>query len=492
MWQAYHSVSSLDEALALLAQHGERARVVAGGTDVLIELERGQRPDLEQLVDITRVPGLDSIRQENGRIRLGPLVTHNHVVGSDLLRAKALPLVQASWEVGAPQIRNRATIAGNLITASPANDTITPLMALGASVTLRSVSGERRVALADFYTGLRRTVMRPDELMTQIDFPAMGPRQRGIFLKLGLRRAQAIAVINLAVVLELEGARVKNASIMLGSVAPTILRAEEAEQALVGRTLDTVTIEAIAALTAAAPSPIDDVRGSAVYRRRTLKSLTRRALRLLAADEQAQGLPPDPAMLWGPRQALVTSGLPAARRHGAGEEIVATINGEQVRARGGQHKTLLRWLREDAGLTGTKEGCAEGECGACTVLLDDVAVMACMVPAPRAHGADVVTVEGLARDGDLHPVQRAFIEHNAVQCGYCTPGFLMAGASLLAERAQPAEDHIRQSFTGNLCRCTGYYKIIEAMKAAADLAPVDADAGDRQDGVTGRGMAGLP
>ena len=482
MWQAYHSVSSLDEALALLAQHGERARIVAGGTDMLIELERGQRPDVEALVDITRVPGLDSIGQENGRIRLGPLVTHNHVLGSDMLRELALPLVQASQEVGAPQIRNRATIAGNLITASPANDTITPLMALGARVRLRSHAGERQVALADFYTGLRRTVMRPDELMTEIEFPAMRAGQRGIFLKLGLRRAQAIAVINLAIVLELEGHRVKRASIMLGSVAPTILRAENAEQALVGQTLDAATIEGMADLTAAAPSPIDDVRGSAVYRRRTLKTLTRRALRLLAADEQGQGLPPDPAMLWGPRQARVTAGLPAARRHGAGEEIVATINGERYRSGAGQHKSLLRWLREDAGLTGTKEGCAEGECGACTVLLDDVAVMACMVPAPRAHGADIVTVEGLARDGALHPVQQAFIEHNAVQCGYCTPGFLVAGASLLAERGQPTEDHIRQSFTGNLCRCTGYYKIVEAMKAAAGQARSGADADGSQDG----------
>ncbi len=482
MWQAYHSVSCLDEALALLAQHGARARIVAGGTDMLIELERGQRPDVEVLVDITRVPGLDSIRQENGRIQLGPLVTHNHVVGSNLLRELALPLVQASWEVGAPQIRNRATIAGNLITASPANDTITPLMALDARITLRSVSGERQIALADFHTGLRRTVMRPDELMTEIDFPAMRAGQRGIFLKLGLRRAQAIAVINLAVVLELDGGQVNRASIMLGSVAPTILRVEEAERALVGQPLDVATIEAIADLTAEAPSPIDDVRGSAVYRRRTLKSLTRRALRLLAADEQAQGLPQDPAMLWGPQQALVAAGLPAARLHGASEEIVATINGEEFRSRSGQHKTLLRWLREDVGLTGTKEGCAEGECGACTVLLDDVAVMACMVPAPRAHEADIVTVEGLDGDGGLHPVQRAFIEHNAVQCGYCTPGFLMAGASLLAEREQPAEDHIRQSFTGNLCRCTGYYKIIEAMKAAADLAPTAPLADGSQDG----------
>ena len=470
MWQGYHGVSSLDEALALLAQHGARARVIAGGTDMLIELERGQRPGVDTLVDITRVPGLDSIEEHEGRIRLGPLVTHNHVVGSAMLRERGLPLVQASWEVGAPQIRNRATVAGNLITGSPANDTITPLMALQALVTLRSQKGERQVALADFYTGLRSTVMRPDELLTQISFPAMAPTERGVFLKLGLRRAQAIAVINVAVVLGLDAGRVTHASIMLGSVAPTILRAAVAEDALLGQTLDAAAIARAAALAAAAPSPIDDVRGSANYRRHTVEVLTRRALRALAADEQASGLPQDPAMLWGPQQALVHEGLARALQHNEGDEIVTTINGQSLRRRGGQDKTLLRWLREDAGLTGTKEGCAEGECGACTVLLDDVAVMACLVPAPRAHGAVIETVEGLAREGVLHPVQEAFIEYNAVQCGYCTPGFLMAGASLLAERGQPTDEQIRQSFTGNLCRCTGYYKIVEATAAAGAVA----------------------
>ena len=476
MWQGYHSVSRLDEALELLAQHGPRARIIAGGTDMLIELERGQRPGVELLVDITRVPGLDRVTLQDGHLLLGPLVTHNHVVDSATLRERALPLVQAAWEVGAPQIRNRATIAGNLITGSPANDTITPLMALNASVTLRSQRGERQVALANFYTGLRRTLMRPDEMLTQIRFPAMQPQERGIFLKLGLRRAQAIAVVNVAIVLAVAGARVTRASIMLGSVAPTILHAAAAGAALVGRALDEGTIGHVASLAAAAPEPIDDVRGSAGYRRRMVEVLTRRALRLLAAGEQATGLPQEPAMLWGPRQALVHAGLAQAQQHRGRDEIVTTVNGRRIRRRGGQHKTLLRWLREDAGLTGTKEGCAEGECGACTVLLDDVAVMACLVPAPRAHGATIDTVEGLARDHELHPVQQAFIEHNAVQCGYCTPGFLMAGASLLAERGRPTDEQIRQGFTGNLCRCTGYYKIVEAMQAAG-AAGAGADGG---------------
>lgn len=460
MWRTYYQPGSLDEALALMAEHAGRARVIAGGTDVIVELSRGVKPT-ETLIDITRVNELRGLREDGGSIRLGALTTHNDVIASVACVAHALPLAQACWEVGAPQIRTRATIAGNLITASPANDTIAPLMALDAEVTLVSVEGERTLPLRDFFPGFRRTGLRPNELLREIRIPKMSDRQRGLFLKLGLRRAQAISVINVAFALTFAGDVVERAAMTLGCLAPTIIHARQAEEYLIGKRLtDDVRAEA-GWLACADASPIDDLRGSATYRQETLAALVGDGLQRLAEGRQAEGWPARPVL-------LETAGAKAYQAFTG--EIATSINGRQYRLPGAQTKTLLDALREDAGLPGTKEGCAEGECGACTVWLDGQAVMSCLVPAAQVNGVNVTTIEGLAGvradESGLHPLQRAFIERGAVQCGFCIPGMLMAGGQLLREREHPDEDDVKTALSGNICRCTGYRKILDAVMSA--------------------------
>jgi len=252
----------------------------------------------------------------------------------------------------------------------------------------------------------------------------------------------------------------------LGSVAPTIIRVPEVEDSLIGKTLSAENIALIARKVASVPTPIDDVRGPATYRTEMLKVLVARALRMLSDGTNTLKLPHIPALLWNPQHQSADD-TPQSTQHDTTTPIETTINGRHISLTSGQGKTLLRFLREDAQLTGTKEGCAEGECGACTVFLDGDAVMACMVPAPRAHNAEIITIEGLGEDSHLHPIQQSFIDEGAVQCGYCTPGFLMAGAKLLEENPQPTDEQILQSISGNLCRCTGYYKIVEAIQQAS-------------------------
>jgi xanthine dehydrogenase iron-sulfur cluster and FAD-binding subunit A len=473
MWNEYITPVSLEETLQVLAEKREKARLIAGATDLMLELERGVRKGIQTVIDVTRLADMDRISvDENEIIHIGPLVTHNAVAASGLLRQRAFPLVAASWQVGAPQIRNRATVAGNLVTASPANDTITPLMAIGGWVSLASANGRRRVPLENFYTGVRKSVLGPDEMVVDIAFPALKPDQRGTFLKLGLRRAQAISLVNAAIVLTLDASRVISAVITLGAVAPTIIHAPEAEAFLAGKELTDEFIAHTAELAAVAAHPIDDIRGSAAYRKAMVRVLVMRGLRSLRLGREKIEVPESPVLLWGKQTGKGSS--PKINNPSSGGLIHTKINGQVYTFSTGHEKSLLRLLREEAGLTGTKEGCAEGECGACTIFLDGKAVMSCLVPAPRANGAEIVTVEGLASKNKsgakiekLHPVQAAFIADGAVQCGYCTPGFIMSSAKLLEERPHPSRDDITQAISGNLCRCTGYYMIVQAVEDAS-------------------------
>ncbi|GBD21145.1 Carbon monoxide dehydrogenase small chain [bacterium HR28] len=147
--------------------------------------------------------------------------------------------------------------------------------------------------------------------------------------------------------------------------------------------------------------------------------------------------------------------------------ITVTVNGRRISAVVEPRMTLADFLREELGLTGTKLGCEHGVCGSCTVLWDGAAVRSCLVLAAQADGANITTIEGLATDGTLHPVQQAFWEAHALQCGFCTPGMVLTAVALLAENPNPSEEEIREALSGNLCRCTGYQNIVRAVQLAA-------------------------
>ena len=166
------------------------------------------------------------------------------------------------------------------------------------------------------------------------------------------------------------------------------------------------------------------------------------------------------------------------------------VNGQDRRVVFPTHHTLLEVLREECGLTGTKHGCELGECGTCTVLVDGVPVLSCLALTAEMEGRSIETVEGLQDGNELHPLQAAFADLGAAQCGYCTPGMLMTAKALLEENADPSADDIRTALAGNLCRCTGYHKIIEAVEWAAGVARGDADAGPAREALFGSNIPG--
>jgi xanthine dehydrogenase iron-sulfur cluster and FAD-binding subunit A len=455
MWQTYLRPTSIAETLDLLHTHRDEARIISGGTDVLRELRQGIKPTAT-LIDITALPALKYVRIENGVLHIGALVTHNDILRSQECSRYALLLFQACLKVAAPQLRTRGTLAGNLITASPTNNTITALMALNAELVLLSKAGERIVPLHDFYLGGHRTRCQPDELVREIRLPTLATNQKSLFIKLGSRRAKSISLLNIAFVLTFDDdERITDAKITLGALAPTVVHARQAEAYLKGKRLDVATCDEAGKLACMEVCPIDNVRATASYRLTTLAPLVSNGLQHLAVGEET------------PTEQPITLETPYEDTQAIEfNDIIEThINGQAYTLLDAQRKTLLNALRENAELTGTKEGCAEGECGACTVWLNGQAVMSCLVPAPQAHGATITTIEGLANGEQLHPLQQSFIDSAAVQCGFCIPGMLMAGAKLLDERKQPDVEQIRTALSGNICRCTGYRKIIDALAA---------------------------
>lgn len=274
----FRQPKSLPEALELMAGGG-RIVPIAGGTNLMVNLKRAPL-EADCVVDLTRIEEIRKIRVENGGVVLGAGVTF-----ADLLAWRPGGVVEGllrpmSLAFAGPLIRNLATVGGNVCDASPAADVSPPLLALDARVRLASaVGGERELGLEEFFQGVRKTARRSDEILVAVEFPRPGTGDRCFYYKLGKRKADAISIVSVAIRVRMNRDRVEEARVALGAVAPVAMRSFQAEELLVGNTLDDERIDAAALAAAEESRPIDDFRAGADYRRQMVETLIRRGLR---------------------------------------------------------------------------------------------------------------------------------------------------------------------------------------------------------------------
>jgi carbon-monoxide dehydrogenase medium subunit len=281
-WEEYFLPRTLSEALALLGKYKGKARIIAGGTDLVVQ-SRGGDMQSKILVDITRIPGLGEITLDKGVIRIGCLATHTRVAESTLIRKKAMALSEGASRLGSPQIRNIGTVAGNIVNAQPGADTTIPLMALDALVKVVSNGGERVIPLKELFTGVGKTgIDSTREIVTEISFAALGKNESSAAVRLAKRKALVLPVLNVAVLLaaDVKKGVFRSARIAVGPVALTPLRCTEAEKVLSGSPINDKIIKEAAVAAAAAANPRTSlIRGSKEYRKAMVAILVEKAIK---------------------------------------------------------------------------------------------------------------------------------------------------------------------------------------------------------------------
>jgi carbon-monoxide dehydrogenase medium subunit len=274
----YFEPKTVDEALSLLKKYGEQTKVIAGGTDVMVDIKYKEEPG--GLINIKKIPGLGGIQENGGSLRIGPLTTIREIETSALVRDKLAVLWEASHQFASLQIRNTATIGGNICRASPSGETLTPLLVLEAKGKLAFSDGERTEAFTSFFQGPGKCSVGSKGLLTEIDIPYPAAGSRSVYLKHAVRGAMDIAMVGVAVLITPDAAKnnLQDVRIGLGAVAPTPMRAPKTEALLRGKPLTAALLKEAAAMAASESSPIDDQRSSAENRRWIVEALTRRGL----------------------------------------------------------------------------------------------------------------------------------------------------------------------------------------------------------------------
>ena len=274
----YFEPKTVSEALSLLAKYGDEAKVIAGGTDVMVDIKYKEEPGC--LVNIKKIPGLGVIQENGGSLRIGPLVTIHEMETNNLVRDRLPVLWESCHQFASLQIRNTATIGGNICRASPSGETLAPLLVLEAKAKLAFSEGEKTEAFASFFQGPGKSSIGSKGLLTEIDVPYPPQGSRGVYLKHAVRGAMDIAMVGVAVLVTPDAAKnnLQDVRIGLGAVAPTPIRATKTETMLRGKPLNAAMIKEAAAMAASESSPINDQRSSGEYRRWIVEALTRRGL----------------------------------------------------------------------------------------------------------------------------------------------------------------------------------------------------------------------
>jgi len=465
----YYQPQSLDEAFGLMEKYEGRARYVAGGTDAMIRVKQNiwQPEALISLRWIADLCGIKKTGSFKARVlRIGSMTLWQEIETDPLVASHCPALADAAPMVANPQIRNVATVGGNLCNAAPSADGAPPLMVVEAVLIIAGPHGEREVPISEFFKGPGQHCMQPDEVLTAIVIPELPMHTGMAFLKSG-RVTQDIAVANVAVCIEMADGICKKCRVAAGAVGPVPMELQGVESFVEGKEITQDLLLEIQDKAAGEVTPITDVRSTENYRRTITGVMVKRALEQ-ALNQAKQESSQDHAVS-GTEPKKVASPEPTAGLYDSPlrKLVRFNLNGQAVEAEVMSHKMLSNVLRDTFEFTGTKEGCGQGECGACTVLVDGESVNSCLYPAFEVDGKTVTTIEGLVGEGNrLDPIQTAFVENGGIQCGFCTPGMIMSTKAMLKRNAHPTEEEIRKGISGNLCRCTGYVQIVESIKQA--------------------------
>ena len=511
---AYARPSTVDEALAELARAGGDGKVLAGGQSLVPVLAmRLARPSV--LIDINAVDGLGIFSINGHGLEIGATVRQRQAESDE--RTSAVPLLAMAlpW-VGHRELRSRGTVCGSLAHADPAAELPAVAACLDASLEVIGPDGPRTLRAREFFTGAMSTQLGPADLLVRARFPVAGPGEGFGFAEFARRHGDfALAGVAVRVrtspreaILAAFGISdrpvVRDVTGMLDESLPPDGGPPDGGPLDAGRLTEALTVP-MSALAEEIVDTTGDHHASTAYRRRLLTALATQELARAQArareDEGSDGhhrratasrsyRPSEPGLVPGERP-VSRRVTPAGREAQRGFQGVAplgqyspaggsggspprastvsfTVNGAAVTLRLPPRVTLADALRDHLGLTGTHLGCEHGICGMCTVLVDGMAARSCLLFACQLDGSEVVTVEGLGRPGDLHPLQRAFGQQHALQCGFCTPGFLLSSYDLLSRRPGVTREELPEELSGVLCRCTGYRNILAAVGQGAD------------------------